>query len=70
MNKTLFDVLDAAAMLSMSTRQVRALARANQLPHVALPNDEVRFVESDLHDWIESHKRPVANGGPNETPSK
>ena len=69
MNKILLDDLDAAAMLSMSTRKVRALARANQLPHVALPDDEVRFVESDLQNWIESHKRPVANGGPSETPN-
>ena len=63
MNKILRDDLEAAAMLSMSTRQVRALVRANQLPHVALPNDEVRFVESDLQNWIESRKRPVAEGG-------
>jgi predicted DNA-binding transcriptional regulator AlpA len=57
MNATLLDLLDAGTMLALSTRQVRALVRSGKLPHVALPNGEVRFVGSDLRDWIESHKR-------------
>ena len=57
MNATLLDLLDAGTMLALSTRQIRALVRSGQLPHVALPNGEIRFVESDLRQWIESHKR-------------
>ena len=63
MNKILLDVLDATAMLSMSTRQVRALARAGQLPHVVFPNGEIRFDPDDLSRFVESLKQPVAEGG-------
>ena len=69
MNKILLDVLDAATMLSMSTRQVRALVRAGELPHVVFPNGEIRFDPADLSQCVESMKRPVADMGvANETP--
>jgi predicted DNA-binding transcriptional regulator AlpA len=63
MDTTLLDVLDAASILNMSARQVRALARANKIPQVALPSGDLRFVESDLQKWIDSCKRPAAGEG-------
>lgn len=63
MNTTLLDALDAAAILSMSTRKINSLVRSGKLPHVMLPGGEIRFVESDLLSWIESHKRPATERG-------
>jgi predicted DNA-binding transcriptional regulator AlpA len=51
------DVYDAAEMLLLSTRRVRLLVKQGQLPHVALPNGEIRFVEADLLTWIDAHKQ-------------
>ncbi len=61
---TLLDTFDAAALLLLSTRKVRALVRSGQLPHVALPNGEIRFVEVDLLAWIESHKQNGQEAAP------
>jgi hypothetical protein len=60
---TLLDANDAAGILLLSARRVRALVRNNQLPHVVLPDGEIRFDPTDLGAWIESHKRPAAEGG-------
>jgi excisionase family DNA binding protein len=54
---TLLDVIDAANLLSISTRRVRAFVRSGTLPHVLLPNKEIRFIEADLKEWIESRKQ-------------
>ena len=73
MNTPLLDIIDAANLLSISTRRVSAFVRNGTLPYVLLPNKEIRFVESDLKDWIESRKRSVAEtekkGGTSHDPS-
>ena len=33
------------------------LVRAGQIPHVALPDGEIRFDEKDVYEWIERCKR-------------
>jgi excisionase family DNA binding protein len=59
----LFDIDDAAKILLLSARRIRALVRDGQLPHVVLPGGEIRFVPADLSRFVESLKRPAAEGG-------
>ena len=60
--QTLLDANDAAGILLLSAHRVRALARDGQLPHIVLPGGEVRFDQADLLQFVESRKRPVAEG--------
>jgi hypothetical protein len=55
----LLDAYDAADLLLLSARRVRLLAKQQKLPHVALPDGEIRFTEADLVAWINAHKRIV-----------
>jgi len=57
MKAILLDVLDASSLLALSVRKIDALVRDNLIPHVVLPNDEIRFIEEDLKDWIEGQKQ-------------
>jgi hypothetical protein len=59
----LLDAYDAAEILLLSTRRVRALARDGQLPHIVLPGGEIRFDPVDLSQFVERHKRPATDGG-------
>lgn len=59
MNTPLIDEIEAARLLGLTTRQVMRLVRRDELPHVELPNGEVRFTEGDLSAWVESRKRPA-----------
>jgi len=61
---TLLDIIDAANLLSISTRRVRAFVRSGSLPHVLLPDKEIRFVEADLRQWVESHKQNNQEAAP------
>jgi len=58
--KPLLDIYDATALLNLTTRRIHALVRSGKLPHVALPDGEVRFDEADLLVWISQHKQPGA----------
>ena len=51
--------VEAAALACLSTRQLLRLARRDQVPHVVLPGDEIRFDVNDLREWIETQKRPA-----------
>jgi hypothetical protein len=55
--QTLLDADDAGAILLLSARRVRALARQGKLPHVVLPGGEIRFDPADLSRFVELHKR-------------
>ena len=63
MTTQLLNPADAAAVLMLTPAQVRTLVRKGQLPHVALPNGEVRFDPDDIRRWVETRKRPAAEGG-------
>jgi predicted site-specific integrase-resolvase len=64
MTTQLLNSADAAAVLMLTPAQVRTLVRKGQLPHVALPNGEIRFDPDDIRQWVESHKQPAtAEGG-------
>jgi excisionase family DNA binding protein len=55
----LIDSLDAAHLLATSMEKVEAMVRANEIPFVRLPSGDVRFLESDLRQWIaERGSRP------------
>ena len=54
---------EAAEILRLTPRQVARLARRGELPSVELPGKEVRFDPADLRRWVESHKRPMPQGG-------
>ena len=51
---------EAAKLLRMLRVRVKRLAKKNQIPHVALPDGELRFDELDLRAWIDAHKRGEA----------
>ena len=53
----LIDIVDAAALLALSVRQVRLLLRRDQLPYVSLPNGEIRFNTGDLLAWIDQRRK-------------
>jgi excisionase family DNA binding protein len=54
---------EAADFLQLTPRQVLRLASRGELPRVVFPNREVRFDYADLERFVESRKRPVAEGG-------
>ncbi len=54
---------EAADFLQLTPRQVLRLANRGELPRVVFPNKEIRFDVADLSQFIESHKRPAAEGG-------
>ena len=47
---------ETAAVLRLSATRVLRLARAGELPHVALPTGEIVFDLKDLARWIAAHK--------------
>ncbi len=63
MNTQLLNEIEAADILGLTPRQVLRLANRGELPRVVFPNKEVRFDSADLSRFVESHKRPAAEGG-------
>jgi hypothetical protein len=61
MNTTphLLDPAEAGKLLRMLPVRVVRLAKRGDLPCIALPNGEYRFVLRDLEQWIASCRRPV-----------
>ena len=49
---------EAAELLRMTPTRVARLARAQRIPHVPLPDGEIRFVAEDLWDWIRQLRVP------------
>jgi predicted site-specific integrase-resolvase len=54
---------EAAGRLRMLPIRLVRLAKAGRVPCVVLPDGEIRFSESDLREWVETHKRPMTEGG-------
>ncbi len=55
-----------ATRLMLTPAQLRRLVRECDLPHVELPNGEVRFALADVDEWIREHRRPIAQHVPIE----
>ena len=58
MQKLLHD-FEAAEFLKMRTSKLLRLAKQGKVPCVRLPDDEIRFIETDLVEWIEGYKASV-----------
>lgn len=60
----LIDAREAGRLLDMLPARVTRLAKRGDLPCVMLPDGEPRFLEDDLRDWVDQHRRPatVAEG--------
>ena len=56
-NSTLLTDGEAAGILRMPTARVNRLVKSGDLPYVALPDGELRFLEADLWDWIRGHRK-------------
>jgi hypothetical protein len=59
----LLDETEAGRLLGMLSKRVKRLARQGIIPHVVLPDQEIRFDADDLWQWVEQFKRP-AEGSP------
>jgi len=47
---------EAAKVLRMLPSRLKRLARAGQVPHILLPDGEIRFDAGDLAAWIQHHR--------------
>jgi excisionase family DNA binding protein len=50
---------EAADILRLTRSRVVKLAKAGELPSVTLPGGEIRFLSSDLWEWVGSLRRHV-----------
>ncbi|MBM4033051.1 MAG: helix-turn-helix domain-containing protein [Planctomycetes bacterium] len=67
MAERLLDLVSVATRLGVTRGDIARMVREGTLPHIALPNGEVRFDPGELSSWIESRRRPVKpalKGGP------
>ena len=55
----LLDPQEAGKLLRLLPARVVRLAKRGELPCVALPNGEYRFVLFDIEQWIAARRRPV-----------
>ena len=47
---------EAAKLLRMRANQLVRFAKQGKVPCVLLPDGEVRFIESDILEWVENCK--------------
>jgi hypothetical protein len=55
--RKLININETAHLLCLTKRQVKSFVRDNKIPHVVLPNGEVRFDEADLWAWSSALKK-------------
>jgi hypothetical protein len=53
----LLDDHEAGDILRMLPSRVSRLARRGIIPHVALPDGELRYLATDLMEWAAQHRR-------------
>ena len=51
---------DVRELTGLTTIQIGKLAKAGELPSVQLPGNEIRFIESDVAEWVERHRAKPA----------
>lgn len=54
----LIDAAGAGELLCMIPSRVQRLARRRILPHIALPDGELRFRAGDLMEWAAQYYKP------------
>ena len=47
---------EAAKVLRMLPSRLKRLAKAGQVPHILLPDGELRFEFTELAEWIARHR--------------
>ena len=57
--KQLLTDFDVADLLKVTSVRVLRLAKQGKIPHVVLPTGDIRFIERDVMDWIESQRKPA-----------
>ena len=50
---------EAAQLIRMPPARLLRLAREGRVPCVVLPDQEIRFVESDLWGWVQAHRQEL-----------
>ena len=53
----LVDNVEAGRLLDMPRQRVKRLAKRGELPCVALPDGELRYLPSDLVVWVNQHRQ-------------
>jgi len=61
--KRLLTAGEAADILQMPETRLARFAEASQIPHVRLPDGEVRFIEGNLWEWIGQLSQGNERGG-------
>lgn len=56
--KQLLTDSDVADLLKLTSARVLRLAKQDKIPHVVLPTGEVRFIDEDITEWIETQRQP------------
>jgi predicted DNA-binding transcriptional regulator AlpA len=51
---------EAADILQMPSARLARFAKENEVPHLRLPDGEIRFDLDDLRQWVETLKQPAA----------
>jgi excisionase family DNA binding protein len=51
---------EAARLLRILRTRLVRLARRGEVPHILLPDKEIRFRRSDLVAWVANYRRPGA----------
>lgn len=54
----LLDDVEAGALLRMPPSRLTRLARRGIVPHIALPDGELRFCAADLLAWAAQYRQP------------
>lgn len=57
-DQLLISAHEAAELLSLPTARLKRLAKRQEVPHVMLPDGEIRFRPTDLEDWVGRHTIP------------
>ena len=60
MAESLLDLVSVATRLGVSRSDVARMVRDGSLPHIALPNGEIRFDRRVFEAWLNSRRRPEA----------
>ena len=57
--RSILNDVEASDYLRMPTPRVNRLAKKGVIPHVLLPDGELRYYQAELADWVQAHHRPA-----------
>ncbi len=61
MLQTLLTVSDLSIVLALPKRRIRQLANRGELPSIMFPDNQLRFINDEIVEWI--HDRPRVAAG-------